>query len=71
MAKWPAGPERHGANPPTHSSPHIQAYSAKKPPDLGQGLRRIGIYSHGKLYGKKMPLDLRSALKGRAPVHLS
>eukprot|EP00966_Prymnesium_polylepis_P152681 3526649-Prymnesium_polylepis.1 len=36
--------------------------SAKKPPDFGQGLRLIGIHSHDKLYGEKMPLDLRSAL---------
>eukprot|EP00966_Prymnesium_polylepis_P209129 4844678-Prymnesium_polylepis.1 len=41
----------------------VPAYSAKKPPDFGQGLRLIGMYSHDKLYGDKMPaLDQECAL---------
>ena len=40
----------------------ILAYFLKKPSDFGQGFRPKGVGRERKLYGKKMPLDPRSAL---------
>ena len=40
----------------------LQAYFLMKPSDFGQGFRPNGSDRERKLYGRKMPLDPRSAL---------
>jgi hypothetical protein len=40
----------------------VQAYFLMKPSDFGQGFRPNGSDRERKLYGRKMPLDPRSAL---------